>query len=80
MQNVRNVLLLVAQAACIQFYKRFIECPNFMAWFERRRGAAAAWQVKHYRSTCLACMQVVVVELIAAMLAQLRPGVHVNRR
>lgn len=32
------------QAACVQFYKRFIECPNFMAWFERRRGAAAAWQ------------------------------------
>ncbi|DBA96088.1 TPA: hypothetical protein ACH3X1_001584 [Trebouxia sp. C0004] len=34
----------VEQAACVQFYKRFIECPNFMAWFERRRGAAAAWQ------------------------------------
>ena len=34
------------QAACVQFYKRFIECPNFMAWFERRRAAAAAaWQV-----------------------------------
>ena len=38
---------VVVQAACVQFYKRFIQCPNFMAWFERRRGAAAAWQVTH---------------------------------
>jgi hypothetical protein len=32
------------QAGCIQFYRRFLECPNFSTWFERRRGRAALWQ------------------------------------
>ncbi|KAL3154098.1 hypothetical protein ABBQ32_013634 [Trebouxia sp. C0010 RCD-2024] len=41
-----------SQAACVQFYKRFIECPNFMAWFERRRAAAAAWQACAFRKKC----------------------------
>lgn len=26
------------------FYKRFLESPNFAAWFERQREAAWAWQ------------------------------------
>ena len=32
------------QAGCIQFYRRFLECPNFSSWFERGRGRAALWQ------------------------------------
>lgn len=28
----------------MQFYRRFLESPNFSTWFERRRGRAAAWQ------------------------------------
>lgn len=33
------------QYNCVAFYKRFIECPNFASWVERRRQAAWAWQV-----------------------------------
>ena len=32
------------QASCIQFYRQFLESPNFATWFERRRGRAALWQ------------------------------------
>ena len=35
------------QAACLQFYRSFIQCRNFMACFERRRAAATAWQASH---------------------------------
>lgn len=35
-----------SQSSCIAFYKRFIESPNFSSWFERRRQAAWAWQVR----------------------------------
>lgn len=31
-----------SQAACVQFYRRFLESPNFASWFERRRTAALA--------------------------------------
>lgn len=34
------------QAAVATFYRRLLESPNFLAWFERRRGAAWAWQVR----------------------------------
>ena len=34
------------QSSCVAFYKRFIESPNFASWFERRRQAAWAWQVR----------------------------------
>jgi len=37
------------QAGCIQFYRRFLECPNFSSWFERRRGRAALWQEAVWR-------------------------------
>ena len=32
------------QGALLSFYKRFLESPNFTAWFERQREAAWAWQ------------------------------------
>ena len=32
------------QAALHAFYRRFLESPNFSAWFERQRAAAWAWQ------------------------------------
>ena len=32
------------QAALLAFYRRFLESPNFSAWFERQRAAAWAWQ------------------------------------
>ena len=52
------------QAACVQFYKRFIECPNFMAWFERRREAAAFWQVtSHFYPRQQICMTFLVPAL-----------------
>ena len=28
----------------MSFYRRFLESPNFSAWFERQRAAAWAWQ------------------------------------
>lgn len=34
-----------SHAALAAFYRRLLESPNFLAWFERRRGAAWAWQV-----------------------------------
>ena len=34
-----------SHAALAAFYRRVLESPNFLAWFERRRGAAWAWQV-----------------------------------
>ncbi|CAK0733784.1 hypothetical protein CVIRNUC_000332 [Coccomyxa viridis] len=33
-----------SQGALLAFYKRFLESPNFTAWFERQREAAWAWQ------------------------------------
>ena len=41
------------QQACIAFYKRFIESPNFASWFERRRQAAWAWQARTELCSCL---------------------------
>lgn len=35
-----------SHAALAAFYRRLLESPNFLAWFERRRGAAWAWQVR----------------------------------
>ena len=32
------------QGTVVAFYKRFLESPNFAAWFERQREAAWAWQ------------------------------------
>ena len=39
-----NVILYTGQGALLAFYKRFLESPNFTAWFERQREAAWAWQ------------------------------------
>lgn len=36
--------LCAGQGALLAFYKRFLESPNFTAWFERQREAAWAWQ------------------------------------
>ncbi len=33
-------------AGAAAFYRRLLESPNFLAWFERRRGAAWAWQAR----------------------------------
>ena len=33
-----------SQGNAIAFYRRFLESPNFAAWFERQRGVAWAWQ------------------------------------
>ena len=30
------------------FYRRFLESPNFSAWFERQRGAAWGWQAAEW--------------------------------
>ena len=35
---------MMVQGNAIAFYKRFLESPNFAAWFERQREAAWAWQ------------------------------------
>ena len=32
------------QGAVVALYKRFLESPNFAAWFERQREGAWAWQ------------------------------------
>ncbi|KAK9831905.1 hypothetical protein WJX81_007718 [Elliptochloris bilobata] len=37
-----------SQAALVAFYRRLLESPNFLAWFERRRGAAWAWQAAEW--------------------------------
>ena len=37
-------ILCAGQGALLAFYKRFLESPNFTAWFERQREAAWAWQ------------------------------------
>ena len=37
-------VLCAGQGALLAFYKRFLESPNFAAWFERQREAAWAWQ------------------------------------
>ncbi len=36
------------QAALVGFYRRFLESPNFSAWFERQRGAAWGWQAAEW--------------------------------
>ena len=35
------------------FYKRFLASPNFASWFERRRGAARAWQAAAWSDALL---------------------------
>lgn len=32
----------------VGFYRRFLESPNFSAWFERQRGAAWGWQAAEW--------------------------------
>ena len=36
--------MLALQASCLQFYRQFLESPNFASWFERRRGRVSLWQ------------------------------------
>ncbi len=65
---------VVVQAACVQFYKRFIECPNFMAWFERRRGAAAAWQVHHCCANLIPCFCLLLIKTAVWLCAATHAG------
>ena len=44
-----------SHAALAAFYRRLLESPNFLAWFERRRGAAWAWQVRAVVTSALHC-------------------------
>ncbi|KAK9805887.1 hypothetical protein WJX73_001357 [Symbiochloris irregularis] len=43
-KQISHVLLerFPSRAACVQFYRRFLESPNFSSWLERRRQAALA--------------------------------------
>lgn len=38
----------------LAFYKRFLESPNFTAWFERQREAAWAWQEAEWTAAAAA--------------------------
>ena len=40
--GIQPAFAYVAQAACLQFYRRFLESPNFISWLERQRQAAFA--------------------------------------
>ena len=44
MLSLAILILYAGQGALLAFYKRFLESPNFTAWFERQREAAWAWQ------------------------------------
>ncbi len=68
------------QAACLQFYRRFLESPNFVSWFERRRGRAALWQESRWAEAALergrafeldGCGEVRLIEAFADLEKQL---------
>ena len=71
---------LCMQAACLQFYRRFLESPNFVSWFERRRGRAALWQEGSWAEAALErgrffelenCSEVRLIEAFGALEKQL---------
>lgn len=64
----------------MQFYRRFLESPNFVSWFERRRGRAALWQASSWAEAALErgrffelddCSEVRLIEAFAALEKQL---------
>ena len=74
--SLAHAISLVLQSACIQFYRRFLESPNFSSWFERRRGRASLWQECSWAEAALErgkevdfedCSEVRLIEAFAAL-------------